>query len=58
MDNQSQPCTFYQSKNEVVETVLGLEMWIWDLDVPMDGIGHWRKEKKKEGKKRNPRIEV
>lgn len=50
MDNQSQPCMFYQSKYEVMETVLGLEMWIWDLDAPMDGIGG-KKGKKQERRK-------
>lgn len=51
MDNQSQsqPYMFYQNKCEVMETVLGLETWIWGLDSPVDG---WktRKERKPESR--------
>lgn len=46
---------FYQSKYEVVKTVLGLEMWIWDMGAPMDGIGG--KERKKKGKKERKETE-
>lgn len=49
MDNQSQCYMFYQSKYEVVKTVLELEMWIWEMDAPMDGIGG--KKRKRERKK-------
>lgn len=37
MGHQSQPCVFYQSKHEVMETVLRLEMWIWGIDALVDG---------------------
>lgn len=29
--NQGQPCMFYQNRHAVMEVVLELEMWIWDM---------------------------
>lgn len=49
---------FYQSKYEVVEAVLGLEMWVWNLDTPMDGIGGKKRKSRKEGRRRNLRLEL
>lgn len=51
MDNQRPPYMFYQSKYQVVKTVLELEMWIWDMDAPMNDIGG--KKRKRERKKQN-----
>lgn len=49
MDNRSQLCMFYQSKDEVGEMVLVLEMWVWDMVAPRGGTG--RKDRKKKERK-------
>lgn len=48
--NQCQPCMFYQNRHAVMEVVLELEMWIWDMDA------QWMARKME--KKENPRVEL
>ena len=36
-DNFCQPCMLYQNRHAVMDIVLELETWVWDMGAPVDG---------------------